>query len=242
MNVSVLKKSGQSCFSLCDSMDHSPLGSSVHGILQARILEWISTPFSKRPSWPRGQNPHLLCEGGFFTPWAIREAHTYTYISLKLRCPKHTQDKVLKSYCMISLHLITVNEIVLSTTELPAQWIIAWSSLIAEKAMATHSSTLAWKIPWMEGPGGLQSMGLLRVGHDWVTSLSLFTFMLWRRKWQPTAVFLPGESQGWGSLVGCRLWGCADSDTTEVTQQQQQASLRICLPVLYHDSFYWSNI
>ena len=77
-----------------------------------------------------------------------------------------------------------------------------------EKAMATHSSTLAWKIPWMEEPGGLQSMGSLRVGHDWVTSLSLFTFMHWRRKWQPTPVFLPGESQGRQGLVGCRLWGC----------------------------------
>jgi len=43
----------------------------------------------------------------------------------------------------------------------------------SEKAMAPHSSTIAWKIPWMEEPGGLQFMGLLRVGHDWVTSLSL---------------------------------------------------------------------
>ena len=59
--------------------------------------------------------------------------------------------------------------------------------------MAPHSSTLAWKIPWMEE---LQSLGSLRVGHDWATSLSLFTFMHWRRKWQPTPVFLPGESQG----------------------------------------------
>ena len=57
---------------------------------------------------------------------------------------------------------------------------------ILEKAMAPHSSTLAWKIPWTEEPGRLQSMGLLRVGHDWATSLSLFTFMHWRRKWQPT--------------------------------------------------------
>ena len=71
-------------------------------------------------------------------------------------------------------------------------------------AMAPHSSTIAWKIPWTE-PGGLQSMESLRVGHDWVTSLSLFTFMHWRRKWQPTPVFLPGEFQGWGSLVGCCL-------------------------------------
>ena len=76
-----------------------------------------------------------------------------------------------------------------------------------EKAMAPHSSTLAWKIPWKEEPGRLQSMGSLRVGHDWMTSLSLFIFMHWRRKWQPTPVFLPGESQGRGILVGCRLGG-----------------------------------
>ena len=130
-----------------------------------------------------------------------------------------------------------------------------------EEEMATHSSILAWRIPWTEEPGGLQftglqrdrhdwsnlacstpcgayiklftdthgegdgtplqysclenpmaeepgrlqSMGLLRVRHDWETSLSLFTFIHWRRKWQPTPVFLPGESQGRRSLVGCRL-------------------------------------
>ena len=73
--------------------------------------------------------------------------------------------------------------------------------------MATHSSILAWKIPWAEKPGRVQSMGSWRVRHDWATSLSLFIFMHWRRKWQPTPVFLPGESQGWGSLVGCHLWG-----------------------------------
>ena len=74
---------------------------------------------------------------------------------------------------------------------------------ISEKTMAAHSSTLAWEIPWMEEPGRLQSMGLWRVRHDWVTSLSLFTFMHWRRKWQPTPVFLPGESRD------CRAWSAA---------------------------------
>ena len=74
--------------------------------------------------------------------------------------------------------------------------------------MATHSSTLAWKIPWTEQPGRLQSRGSRRVGHNWVTSLSLFTFMHWRRKWQLTPVFLPEESKGRRSLVGCCLWGC----------------------------------
>ena len=73
--------------------------------------------------------------------------------------------------------------------------------------MVPHSSTLARKIPWTEEPGRLQFMGSLRVRHDWATSLSLFIFMHWRRKWQPTPVFLPGESQGRGRLVGCHLWG-----------------------------------
>ena len=97
-------------------------------------------------------------------------------------------------------------------------WPNIWVLYPSQKAaMATHSRTLAWKIPWMEEPGRLQAMGSLRVRHTWMTSLSLFTFMHWRRKWQPTPVFLPGESQGWGSLVGCRLWGRTESDTTEAT-------------------------
>ena len=75
----------------------------------------------------------------------------------------------------------------------------------SEKAMAPHSSTLTWKIPWMEEPGRLQSMGSRRVRHGWATSLSLFTFMHWRRKWQPTPVFLPGESQGRGRTESDRL-------------------------------------
>ena len=77
----------------------------------------------------------------------------------------------------------------------------------------------------MEEPGRLQSMESLGVGHDWTISLSLFTFIHWRRKWQPTPVFLPGDSQGRGSLVGCRLWGHTESDMTEATQQQQQQAL-----------------
>ena len=81
--------------------------------------------------------------------------------------------------------------------------------------MATHSSILAWKILWTEEPDGLQSMGSLRVGHNWATSLSLFTFMHWRRKWQPTPVFLPGKSHERRSLVGYSPWGCKESDTTE---------------------------
>ena len=91
------------------------------------------------------------------------------------------------------------------------------STLVSEKAMAPHSSTLAWKISWAEEPGRLQSMGFRRVRHDWVTSLSLFSSLHWRRQWHPTPVFLPGESQGQGRLVGCRLWGHTKLDTTAAT-------------------------
>ena len=91
--------------------------------------------------------------------------------------------------------------------------------------MAPHSSALAWKIPWTEEPGGLQSMGSLRVRHDWATSLSLFTFMHWRRKWQPTAVFLPGESQGWGCTSRTRLKWLSRSRTARVQTHPVQPRL-----------------
>ena len=84
--------------------------------------------------------------------------------------------------------------------------------IFLEKAMATHSSTLVSKVQWMEEPCRLQSKGSLRVRHNWVTSLSLFTLMQWRRKWQPTPVFLPGESQGWGAWWAA-VYGAARSRT-----------------------------
>ena len=111
-----------------------------------------------------------------------------------------------------------------------------------EKEMATHSSTLAWKIPWMEEPGRLQSMGLQRVGHDWATSLFFHCSLglprwlsgkesacqcrrsefnpwvrkiLWRRKWQPTQVYLPEKFHGQRSLEDYSLWSWKQYDTIE---------------------------
>ena len=88
--------------------------------------------------------------------------------------------------------------------------------------MAPHSSTLAWKIPWTEEPGGPQSMGSLRVGQDSATLLSLFTFMHWRRQWQPTPVFLPGESQGRGAS-----WAAAYGVTQSRTRLKRLSSSRL---------------
>ena len=116
---------------------------------------------------------------------------------------------MLYSFVLCLLHL----KINLDNYSMPVIEIFIFAAVY----MAPHSSTLAWKIQWTEELDRLQSMVSRRVRHDWVRSLSLFTFMHWRRKWQPTPVFLPGESQGWGSPVDCRLWGHTESDTTEVT-------------------------
>ena len=136
--------------------------------------------------------------------------HTGTHIHTQIHSCTH---KYLHSCTLIHMHgnthLTQVYTQSCTFTHIHKQ--------IAEKAMATHSSTLAWKIPGMGKPRRLPSMGSPRVGHDWATSFSLFTFMHWRRKWQPTPVFLPGESQGRGSVVGCHLWGHTELDTTEVT-------------------------
>ena len=78
--------------------------------------------------------------------------------------------------------------------------------------MATHSSTLAWRIPWTQEPGRVSSVGLLRVGHDGATSLSLFILMHRRRKWQPTPVLLPGKSMDAGAWWAA-VYGVAQSQT-----------------------------
>ena len=83
--------------------------------------------------------------------------------------------------------------------------------------MAPHSSTLAWRIPWKEEPGGLQSMG---VSKSW-TPLSDFTFTFHfhalEKEMATHSSVLAWRVPGTVSLVGCHLWGRTESDTTEAT-------------------------
>ena len=175
----------------------------------------------------------LECSGHL---WSVRDVRWLTmHVGAEVCEPQQVWGDAhywlmenLASKCQLNLSIWTVGEIkkhwwknrdIILQTKVHVIKAMVFPVVMygSEKSMAPHSSTLAWKIPWTEEPGGLQSMGLLRVGHDWATSLWLFTFMHWRRKWQPTPVFLPGESQGRGSPVSCRLWGRTESDTTEVT-------------------------
>ena len=102
---------------------------------------------------------------------------------------------------------------------LRSNFYLAYESMILVTLMLmgttreTHSSALAWKIPWTEEPGGLHPKGSLRVGHDQVTSYFHFPLSCIGEG----NGFLPGESQGRGSLVGCHLWGRTELDTTEAT-------------------------
>ena len=97
----------------------------------------------------------------------------------------------------------------------------SWDSLFwapwSPRDSRVFSSTTTWKQQFFCGQLSLWSNSHICTWLLWVTSLSLFTFMHWRRKWQPTPVFLSGESQRQRSLAGCRLWGCTESDTTEAT-------------------------
>ena len=77
--VAALCLAHQACLTLCDPVDCSPPGSSVHGILQARILEWVAMPSSGRSSWPSNWTMVSFIAGGFFTSWATREAHFSGY-------------------------------------------------------------------------------------------------------------------------------------------------------------------
>ena len=110
------------------------------------------------------------------------------------------------------------------------------SSVLFGEGDGTHSSTLAWRIPWTEEPDGLQSSASLTVRHDWATSLSLFTVMHWRRKWQPTPVFLPGESQGRGACWAA-VSGVAQSRTRLKRLSSSSSILFFSVIVFY--SFVW---
>ena len=190
------------------------------------------------PRGTSGKEPTCQCrkckKWGFYPwvgkiPWrralqltaVFLPGESYGWRSLAGYCPQSWKSWTQLKW--LSIHELT------SFCHLPNTWVFSKFTIInlaylllgtfrlfPEKAMAPHSSTLAWKIPWMEEPWRAAVHGVTR-SRTQLTLLSLFTFMHWRRKWQPTPVFLPGESQGRGSLMGCHLRGHTESDPTKAT-------------------------
>ena len=149
-------------------MDCSPPGSSVHGILQARILEWAAVPFSRRSSPPRVQTCVSRIADSFVTIWVTGELGHQ--VALVKNLPDSARDT--KDLSMVS--------------ELGRS---------SEGEMATRSSILAWRISWAEEPGGLPSMGWQRVRHDWATKRTSTTFKYSPWKWSQNLSF-PGQFFG----------------------------------------------
>ena len=142
-------KSLQSCPTLCDPMDCSLPNSSVYGIFQVRILEWVAISSFQGSSWPRDR----IC-----ISYGSCIGRQILYRLSHLR--KLTWERLMgKSNTSLITHIY-------------GSCFCIHSASLSEKAMATHSSILTWKIPWAEEPGRVQSMELQRVGHDWATELN----------------------------------------------------------------------
>jgi len=177
----------QSCPAVCDPMHYSPPGFSVHGILQARILEWVAISFFRGIFQTQGLNPglphcrqilyclsHQGSDGHTVNYWLTQDSNPGSLIpegevkakewEVKESCPTLWDPMDYTVHGILQARILEGVAFLFSRgSSQPRDW--------TQMEMATHSSTLAWKIPRMEEPGGLQSMGLQRVEHDWVTWL-----------------------------------------------------------------------
>ena len=109
----------QSCLTFCNPMGCSPPGSSVHGILQARVLEWVAMPFSRGSSWPRDRTQVFCLAGNFFTVWATREAHSLWPTPLNGYFRQLWQDIQKEAFSYWSPHTLHP---MLCRNERPQQW------------------------------------------------------------------------------------------------------------------------
>ena len=149
-------KSPQSCPTLCDPMDHSPPGSSVHGVLQARILEWVARPSSSGSSQPRDRTC-ISCTGRWILYPCATGSWRRQWHPLQYSCLENPMDG--------GAWWAAVHGIAGGGTRL-SDFTFTFHFHALEKEMASHSSVLAWRIPGTGEPGGLPSMGSHRVGHD----------------------------------------------------------------------------
>ena len=178
-------------------MDYSSPGSSVSGILQARILEWIAIPFLQGIFPTQGSNSGLLHAGRFFTIWVTREAQSipkrkyrYRWGSYQRSYPGHSAGKE-SAYnagdpCLIPaserspgegigyplqyswISLVAQMVKNLPTVQQTWVWSLGWKDPL-EKGTATHSNILARRIPWAEETGRLHTVHGITKNWTWLS-------------------------------------------------------------------------
>ena len=174
-------KVAQSCPTFCDPTDYR-----VHGILHARILKWVAFLFSKGSSQPRDQTQVSRIAGGLSTSWATREAQEY-WSGYPIPSPVDLPipgiepgSSALQADSLPADFYQLVASLVAQTVKrlptLPEFWVqsLGWEDLL-EKEMATHSSSLAWKIPWAEETGRLHTVHGVTKSRTWLGDFT-FTF------------------------------------------------------------------
>ena len=198
--------SGSSWFTYCWSLAWRILIITLLAC-EMRRRQWQPTPVLL-PGKSHGQRSLVGC-----SPWGREESDMteWLHFHFSLSCIGEENGNPLQCSCLENLR------------DSGAWWAAVYGVMQSRTRLMRLSSSNMWNECKYAVVWTFFGITLL---WDWnenwwlmifLMATSRFTFMHWRRKWQPTPVFLPGESQGWESLVGCRLWGCTESDMTEAT-------------------------
>ena len=224
---------------LFNSFTSASISSGCSSSLAYGLLSEIQCPPNKITS-----SHHKYLHPG--TIWILRNGQVYSLAGSEQK----PGSQSLADHCPFLSLCILQNYLLIHFGY--AGSLLLCAGFLSEKAMAPRSSTLAWKIPWTEDPGRLQSMGLQRVGHNWATSLSRFPFMHWRRKWRPTPVFLPGESRDrgawWAAVYGVaqsltrRKWLSSSRSSSKHYQRPQEEVKLKMLPLIKQSVVTYASV
>ena len=207
---------------LCDPVDCRPPGSSVHGILQARILECVANPFSRGSSWPRDQAWVSCIAGRFFTIWVTREAESYVFFSSHVWIwqKDHKEDWVLKNWYFWVLVLEKTLESPLDCKEIKPinskgnqPWIFIGRTDAKTKLKFQYFGHLMRRADSLEKTGKDFPLRQKEREQQWVKCLDRIT--------DNGCAFgqTPGNSEGEGSLVYYSPRDSKELDTTLATEQ-----------------------
>ena len=147
--------------------------------------------------------------------WVTEHTHTHTHTLAS--CDAIQPSHPLSSPSPLPPSIFPSITVFSNESVLRIRWQKYWSFSFSISPSNEHPGLMSFRMDWVYL---FAAQGILKSFlqyHSSKASILWCSAFFWRRKWQPTPVFLPGESQGRGSVAGCRLWGHTESDMTEVT-------------------------